>query len=115
MTHSQTAPQNEGLLPPGSIVELEIYQAVVHLEDEGETHAVTVTCDTLKRMLVIKADALATIFAEHNVQFGTERSYRELVEAFQRQCNHPEPTLWKLEWNKLLDRRLLCVVKVQIV
>ena len=114
MSQSQTAPQDEGLLPSGTVVELEIYYAVVHIDGKGETHALTVTCDTLKKMLVIEAATLANILSEHNIEMGSQRCYREMAVAFQRQCAQPEPALWKLVWNQLLDRRLLCVVKLEI-
>jgi hypothetical protein len=114
MTQSQTAPQPEGLLQPGSIIELEVYACIIHLDDEGETPTVVVTCDTLKRMLVIKATAVFEVFTAHNVELGSQRAYYELATAFQLQCGKQVPDLWKLDWKRLLDRRLMQIVKLEI-
>lgn len=116
MKAQPTGPQQEGLLPPGSLVELEVYHCVVRLPEIGETPSVAVTCDTLKRALVISAEALARILVEHKVMPHTERFYKELATAFQRQCVLPEKdsALWILNWSEFLDRRLMSIVKLEI-
>lgn len=108
--------QQGGLLPPGSIVELEVYHCVVRMPEIGETPAVVVTCDTLKRALVISAEALARVLVEYKVMPHTERFYTELATAFQRQCVLPEQdrALWILNWSEFLDRRLMSIVKLEI-
>lgn len=111
-----TGPQQGGHLPPGTIVELEVYHCVVRLPGIGETPAVAVTCDTLKRAMVISAEVLAHILVEHKVMPHTERFYTELATAFQRQCVLPEKdsALWILNWSEFLDRRLMSIVKLEI-
>lgn len=111
-----TGPQQGGLLPPGSIVELEVYYCVVRMPEIGETPAVVVTCDTLKRALVMPALAVMEVMHKHNITPGTTQFYKEVAETFQRQCALPEQdsALWILNWSEFLDRRLMSIVKLEI-
>lgn len=117
MNAQSTGPQQEGLLPPGTIVELEVYYCVVRLPDIGETSAVVVTCDTLKRALVMNAIPCMKAMTTGGVVPGSERFYKELATAFQLQCAKAEAedcALWVLNWSEFLDRRLMSIVKLEI-
>jgi hypothetical protein len=114
MTQSQTGPSSGGLLPEGSTTDLEVYTCTLRL-NEGETPTVVVTCDTLKQMMVIHARVLDDIFAQHGIKYGSQRAFQEMARAFQLQCEGAEhDNLWPLEWNKLLDRRLVAIITLVI-
>lgn len=116
MNAHPTGSQQGGLLPPGSIVELEVYYCVVRMPEIGETPAVVVTCDTLKRALVMSALTVVEVMQKYNITPGTTQFYKEVAETFQRQCALPEKdsALWVLNWSEFLDRRLMSIVKLEI-
>lgn len=117
MKEQPTGPQQEGLLPSGTIVELEVYCCVVRLPELGETPAIAVTCDTLNKALVLNAVTCMEAMSNGGVVPGSERFYKELATAFQLQCAKSEAedcALWILKWNELLDRRLMSIVKLEI-
>lgn len=76
-----------------------------------------VTCDMLQRALVIPVESLLAIMQEHGIMPGTEKFYAEMASAFQKQCLLPEGErrLWNLHWPEFLDRRLMVIVKLEIL
>lgn len=106
---------DEGLLPVGSRVGLEVYTCTVRMQD-GESPMVAVTCDVLGLAMVVDMAGLNAVLAEHDVEPWSERAYHELAEAFKMQCNNTDAfKLWDLDWGKFLDRRLVATIQLEII
>lgn len=106
---------DEGLLPVGSRVGLEVYTCTVRTPD-GESPKVAVTCDVLGLAMVVDMAVLNALLVKHNVEPWSERAYHEMATAFKLQCNNADEfKLWDLDWKKFLDRRLVATIQLEII
>lgn len=114
MDAHQTGPQEGGLLPAGSVVSLEIYYANVRTHSLDEIESYVIVCEHIQRMQIVRKDHLDQLLAQHNEVLLSEFGVTACAMSFKQTCALESSKLWVLEWKRLLDRKLLATVQLEI-
>ena len=103
------------LLPPGSMVSLEVYRTTVLHVNDTESTVYAVTSDDLSIMVLADAHSFDAVLAAAGHSPKTEEWVKTLTRYFQRHIVElTDNVVYALDWSLLMDRKLIVVISLRI-